>query len=114
MAPTSPQPPGAKRDGDSPSLLLVFLGDELSAPVNRGYTDAGFRHLGSIAKEALRPPFFLPLIPLGFRDYRPVEVSGEIRAMDENRQCLPTAPVTFHGKRHLHLFIFPAWMEIRP
>lgn len=36
MAPTSPQPPGARWDGDSPLLLLVFWGDELSAWVNRG------------------------------------------------------------------------------
>lgn len=36
-----------------------------------------------------------------------MEVSGEIQAMYENRQQLPTAPVTFHGKRQPHLFIFP-------
>lgn len=54
------------------------------------------------------PPFLVPLISLGFRDYRPVEVNGEIRDADENRRSLPTAPVTFH----LFFVFLPGWKLI--
>lgn len=52
------------------------------------------------------PPFLVPLISLGFRDYRPVEVNGEIREADESRRSLPTAPGNFPRRAAAALVLF--------